>query len=81
MINTTWHLSKEHIVVPHQKLQSLLYGSYIITKVVGDNNFELSIPPFLGLHRVLNMDRIWSYFPPLLDTSKFAKQLTPIKLN
>jgi hypothetical protein len=40
-----------------------------ITKPVGDNYFELSIPPFLGLHQVFNVELLRPYFPPLLDTS------------
>jgi hypothetical protein len=48
---------------------------------VGDNSFELNIPPFLGLHPVFNVDRLCPYFPPLLDTSDVAEQLTPTKLN
>ena len=37
---------------------------------------ELSIPPFIG-----HMDRLRPYFPPLLDTSDVAEQLTPTELN
>jgi hypothetical protein len=48
---------------------------------MGDNAFELKIPPFLGLHLVFNVDLLRPYFPPLLDTSKVAEQLTPIELN
>jgi uncharacterized protein (DUF952 family) len=59
----------------------LLYGSYTITKVVGDNAFELNIPPFLGLHPVFNVALLRPYFPPLLDTSEIAEQLTPTELN
>jgi hypothetical protein len=59
----------------------LHYGPYTITKVVGDNSFELNIPPFLGLHPVFNMDLLRPYFPPLLDTSEVAEQLKPIELN
>ena len=51
------------------------------TKVVGDNSFELSIPPFLGLHPVFNLDLLRPYFPPLLDTSEVEEQLKPIDLN
>jgi hypothetical protein len=46
-----------------------LYGPYTITKVVGNNYFELNIPPFIGLHLVFNVDLLRPYFPPLLDTS------------
>jgi hypothetical protein len=59
----------------------LHYGPYTITKVVGDNAFELSIPPFLGLHPIFNVDLLRPYFPPLLDTSEVAEKLTPTELN
>jgi hypothetical protein len=48
---------------------------------MGDNYFELNIPPFLGLHPVFNVDLLRPYFPPLLDTSKVVEQLTPTELN
>ena len=75
------HLQKESLTGPHRKLRLLRYGSYTITKAVGNNSFELSIPPFLGLHPVFNVDRLRPYFPPLLDTSNIAEQLTPTDLN
>jgi hypothetical protein len=56
-------------------------GPYTITKVMGDNSFELNIPPFLGLHPVFNVDLLCPYFPPLLDTSEVAEQMTPTELN
>jgi hypothetical protein len=48
---------------------------------MGDNDFELNIPPFLGLHPMFNVDLLCLYFPPLLDTSEVVEQLTPIELN
>jgi hypothetical protein len=48
---------------------------------VGDNSFELNIPPFLGLHPLFNVDLLRPYFPPLLDTSKVSEQLKPTDLN
>ena len=54
---------------------------YTITKVVGENAFELSIPPFLGLHLVFNVELLRSYFPPLLDTSEVVEKLSPIEIN
>jgi hypothetical protein len=44
-------------------------GPYTITKVVGDNAFELNTPPFLGLHPVFNVDLLRPYFPPLLEST------------
>ena len=52
------HLQKEPLTRPHCKLCPLRYGSYTITKVVGYNAFKLSIPQFLGLQPVLNVDRL-----------------------
>jgi hypothetical protein len=68
------HLQKECLTGPHRKLHPLHYGSYTITKAMGDNSFELNIPPFLGLHPVFNVDLLRPYFPPLLDTSDVAEQ-------
>ena len=75
------HLQKERLTGPHCNLRSLQYGPYTITKAVGNNALELSIPPFLGLHPVFNVDRLRPYFPPLLDTYDIAEQLTPTELN
>ena len=75
------HLQKERLTGPHRKLRPLRYGPYTITKAVGNNAFELSIPPFLGLHPIFNVDCLCPYFPPLLDTSNIAEELTPKELN
>jgi hypothetical protein len=48
---------------------------------MGDNSFELNIPPFLGLHQMFNVDLLRPYFPPLLDTSEIEEQLTSTQLN
>jgi hypothetical protein len=76
-----FHLQKERLKKSHQKILPLRYGPYTITKVVGDNAFELNIPPFLGLHPVFNVALLRPYFPPLLDTLEIIEQLTPIELN
>lgn len=49
--------------------------------VVGENTFELSIPPFLGFNPGFNMDLLQPHFPQLLDTSKKKFKLTPIDIN
>ena len=33
------------------------------------------------MHLVFNVDPLHPYFPPLLDTSNIAEQLTPTELN
>eukprot|EP00253_Pinus_taeda_P036180 PITA_36180 len=75
------HLQKDRVTEAYRKLIPLRYGPYTITKAVGDSEFELNIAPFLGLHPMFNVDRLRPYFPPLLDTSDIAEQLTPTELN
>jgi hypothetical protein len=77
------HLQKKFLTGPHRKIHPLCYGPYTITKVSGDNDFELNIPPLLGLHPVFNVALLRPYFPALLDTSKIAEQLklTELKPN
>jgi hypothetical protein len=75
------HLQKECLTGPHRKICPLYYGSYTITKAMGDNYFELNIPPFLDLHPVFNVNLLHPYFPPLLGRSEVAKQLKPTEIN
>ena len=48
---------------------------------MGDNSFELNIPPLLGPHLVFNVDLLHLYFPTLLDTSEVEEKLTPTEIN
>ena len=48
---------------------------------MGNNDFELNTPPFLGFHPVFNVELFWTYFPPLLDTLEIVEQLTPTEIN
>jgi len=66
---------------PRRKIRPLWYETYTITKEVGENVFELWIPPFLGPHLVFNVDLLHPYFLPLLDTLDVEDQLAPIELN
>jgi hypothetical protein len=42
------HFHKERLTGPHRKLRPLCYGPYTIPKVLGDNAFELNLPPTLA---------------------------------
>jgi hypothetical protein len=55
--------------------------SYTITKFVGENPFELSIPPFLVLHTIFNVELLRPYFPPLLTLRMRLSKLAPTELN
>jgi hypothetical protein len=93
MINIGCHISfrwetnfgctcrKNALQNPIGRLHLIHYGQYTITKDMGGNYFHLNIPPFLGLHPVFNVDLLHPCFPPLLDTSEVAKQMTPTEIN
>jgi hypothetical protein len=93
MINIECHISlrwetkfgctcrKNALQDPIRSFAHSIMGPYTITKAMGDNYFELNIPPFLGLHPVFNVDLLRPYFPPLLDTSDVEEQLKPTDLN
>jgi len=74
VLKKVWlHLQKEFLSRAHRKLCPLHYKPDTITKVLGDNSFELNVPPFLDLHPMFLVDFIQPYFQPLLDTSDIAK--------
>jgi hypothetical protein len=93
MINIGCHISfrwetkfgctcrKNALQDPIRSFTHFVMGHTPSPRPVGDNDFELNIPPFLGLHPVFNVDLLRPYFPPLLDTSDVAEQLTPTELN
>ena len=75
--NKVWlHRQKERLTRTHQKLRPLRHGPYTSTKATGNNALVHIIPPFLCLHQVFNVDRRRPCFPPFLDTSEIAEQLT-----
>jgi len=39
------------------------------------------IQTYIGMHLMFNVDHLWPYFRPLLDTSNISERLTPTKLN
>ena len=50
------HLQKECLIEAYWKLKPLWYVPYTISKAMGDNAFELSIPAFLGFELAFNVD-------------------------
>lgn len=57
----------------------LQYQTYAIINVVGENNFELSIPLFLGLHVVFNLELLQPYFLLLFDITEDTEKFPPHK--
>lgn len=69
------HLQKQHFIGHYKKLQPLQNMPYAITKYLDENDFDLSIPTFIGLHLVFNIVLLQPYLPLILDTSKEVVQL------
>ena len=74
------HLQKERLTGAYRNLD---HSNMVLTPLprLWDIIHLIGIPPFLGPHLVFNVDRLLPYFPPLIDTSDIAKQLTPRELN
>ena len=70
------HFQKEQLQGPHRRLRPLCSGPYKIIEKVGENAFELNLPPFLGVHLVFSAK---PYFPPLLDITNVAKEIRHIE--
>lgn len=60
-------LQKERFKSTHHKIKPLWYGPDSLVKAVGDNAFQLDIPPDLGMKPVFNVSLLKPYFPPLFD--------------
>ena len=50
------HLQRERLTKTHKKLRPRRHGPYTSNKAVGNNSLKHSIPPFLRLHRLFNVD-------------------------
>ena len=60
-------LNKERIHGPHKKIKALWYGPFEVLEKVGDNAYKLSIPPYMHIYSVVNVDILKLYEPSMLD--------------
>jgi hypothetical protein len=51
----------------YHKLKPLHYGPYTFLQKVGDNSYHFEFTPQLGIHDVVNVNRLKRYEPPLLE--------------
>ena len=66
--NRVWlHINKQRFSGLHSNLEPLWYGLDTIIEKKWENDFNLNIPPYLGLHLVFNVDLLRFYFPQLLE--------------
>jgi len=50
-------LNKERLYDPIKKINTMEYGHFKISKKMGDNVYILSLPPYMCIYSVVNVDR------------------------
>jgi len=60
-------LNKERLQGLGKKIKALRYGSFEILEKVGDNAYRLSLPPYMNIYYVVNLENLKIYEPPMLD--------------
>jgi hypothetical protein len=60
-------LNKERLQGPGKKIKALRYGPFEILEKVGDNAYRLSLPPYMHIYSVVNVENLKLYEPSMLD--------------
>ena len=61
------HLGKERLTGEGKKLKPIRYGPFKIIKQIGDNAFQLELPPYMHMYSVINAENLKLFEPSLLD--------------
>ncbi|CAL8998775.1 unnamed protein product [Prunus brigantina] len=61
------HLGKEWLTGEGKKLKPIRYGPFKIIKQIGDNAFQLELPPYMHMYSVINAENLKLFEPSLLD--------------
>jgi hypothetical protein len=48
-------------------MKSLRYGTFEVLEKVGDNFYRLSLPPYMHIYSVVNVENLKLYEPSMLD--------------
>ncbi|KAI5335413.1 hypothetical protein L3X38_025546 [Prunus dulcis] len=60
------HLGKERLTGVGKKLKPIHYGPFKIIKQIGDNAFQLELPPYMHMYSVINAENLKLFEPSLL---------------
>ena len=61
------HLNKERLQGLGKKIKVLKYGPFEILEKVGDNTYRLSLPPYMHIYSVVNVENLKLYESSMLD--------------
>ena len=75
-------LNKEMLQGPGKKIKALRYGPFETLEKVGDNAYQLSLPPYMRIYSIVNVDNLKLYEPSMLDQEEehvlpFVEYLAP----
>jgi hypothetical protein len=60
-------LNKEKLLGLGKKIKALRYEPFKILEKVGDNTYRLSLPPYMRIYSIVNVESIKLYEPSMLD--------------
>jgi hypothetical protein len=61
------------------KIKTLQYGHFDVLEKVGDNACKLSLPPYMCIYLVVNMENVKLYEPSMLDYRTYEQVLPTIQ--
>jgi hypothetical protein len=72
-------LNKERLQGPCKKIKDPLYGHFELLEKAGDISYILSLPPYMCIYSVMNVDNSKLYEPSMLDRETEEKFLPTIE--
>lgn len=60
-------MDKQRFKGRHHKMHPLRYGPYTVLDCIGENAYQLDLPPHLGIHAIQNINNLKLFEPPLLE--------------
>jgi len=60
-------LNKKRLQGPGTKIKALRYGPFEILEKVSDNVYRHSLPPYIHIYSIVNVDNLKLYEPLMLD--------------
>ena len=60
------HISKDWIEGESRKLKPIRYGPFTILDQVGNNAFQLDLPPYMQMYSVVNLENLKLYELPMI---------------
>jgi hypothetical protein len=61
------HMNTERLQGPGKKIKALWYGHFELLDKVGDNFYRFSLPPYMCIYLVVNVENMKIYEPSILD--------------